>query len=381
MLHLVLSSSTISATALKHDDWKILRRRGIPLLLAAGVALAARTASECHTVLWFVGVHSTWPPTLWWGALVWLWWVSVVMGLWYLAFRHVPVFRLSWLSSAAHALAAASLAYLHLSLLGTFVAESSALWPVWSQAHLARGCITGESFSQDLLIYGVLLLLSSSVYQHLLSRRAHMEKLALERELTNAHLQALQRQVQPHFLFNAHNTVLSLIDLGRNAEAAEALSHLNAILRSALRHDAPNKIPFAEELKTVQSYLALQQIRFPDRLQVHFDVNANALETLVPNFLLQPIVENAIHHGIAPMLDGGLIETSVRREGEMLCLQVRDNGSGKMNAQQPGHGIGLRNLRNRLEHLYPGHHHLDAGPGSVGGYVVNIQIPFEPLPR
>ena len=371
--------TTLSTTTLKHEDWKTLRRRGIPLLLAAGVALAARTASECHTVLWFVGVHSTWPPTLWWGALVWLWWVSVVLALWYLAFRQIAVFHLFWLSPFAHGLAAVVLATLHLSLLGIFVAQSSVLWPVWSQAHLARGCITGESFSQDLLIYGVLLLLSSSLYQHLLSRRAHMEKLALERELTNAQLQALQRQVQPHFLFNAHNTVLSLIDLGRNAEAAEALSHLNAILRSALRHDAPNKIPFAEELKTVQSYLALQQIRFPDRLQVHFDVRADTLETLVPNFLLQPIVENAIHHGIAPMIEGGIIETRVRREGAMLCLQVRDNGSGKPNAHTPGHGIGLRNLRDRLEHLYPGHHRLEAGPRSLGGFEVNIQIPFEPF--
>lgn len=138
MLHLVLSSSTISATALKHDDWKILRRRGTPLLLAAGVALAARTASECHTVLWFVGVHSTWPPTLWWGALVWLWWVSVVMGLWYLASRHVPVFCLSWLSPVAHALAAASLAYLHLSLLGTFVAELRPLASLESGASRPR---------------------------------------------------------------------------------------------------------------------------------------------------------------------------------------------------------------------------------------------------
>jgi hypothetical protein len=370
----------LSGDMLKSDDWRSLRRRGIPLIVAAGVALAIRTASECHTVLWFVGVHSTWPPTIWWGALVWLWWVSVVLGLWCVASQQVGVFHASWITLVSHCIAAPGLAYLHLSILGTFVAESSAIWPVWSEAHLARGCITGESFSQDLLIYSVLLVLSSSVYQHLRSRRAQLEKLALERELSDAQLQALQSQVQPHFLFNAHNTVLSLIDLGRNVEAAEALYHLNAILRSALRHEAPNKIPFAEELKTVQSYLALQLLRFPDRLQIHFDVKADALETLVPNFLLQPIVENAIHHGIEPMMGGGRIEAKVRREGEMLCLRVRDNGSGRENAQTSGHGIGLRNLRARLEHLYPGHHHLDVGRRSMGGFEVNIQIPFEPFP-
>ena len=264
-----------------------------------------------------------------------------------------------------------------MSLLGSFVEHSGVLWPVWSQAHLARGCITGESFGQDLLIYSVLLLISSVIYHQLVSRRTQIQKLALERQLTSAQLQALQSQVQPHFLFNAHNAVLSLIDLGRNAEAAEALSHLNAILRSSLLRETPEKVPLAEELKTVRSYLALQQIRFSDRLQVRFDTSPEVMGTLVPNFLLQPLVENAVHHGIAPMREGGIIETSVHRKGTILCLRVHDNGSGQASSATAGHGIGLRNLRERLEHLYPGRHRFEACPGVSGGFEVNITIPFE----
>ena len=364
-------------SVLEQEDWTRLRKRGLPLVLVIGIALIARTASECHTVLWFVGVHSTWLPTIVWASLVWLWWLAVVVGLWFLAAHFGSVFQLSWLALVSHSAAAVAIGFVHMSLLGSFVEHSGALWPVWSQAHLAHGCITGESFGQDVLIYGVLLLISSVIYHQLVSRRTQIQKLALERQLTSAQLQALQSQVQPHFLFNAHNAVLSLIDLGRNAEAAEALSHLNAILRSSLLRETPEKIPLAEELKMVRSYLALQQIRFSDRLQVRFDTSPEVMGTLVPNFLLQPLVENAVHHGIAPMREGGIIETSVYREGPMLCVRVHDNGSGQASSATTGHGIGLRNLRERLEHLYPGHHRFEACPGVSGGFEVNITIPFE----
>ena len=130
--------------------------------------------------------------------------------------------------------AAVAVAFVHMSLLCSFIEHSGVLWPVLSGAHLARGCVAGEYFGQDVVIYAVLLLISSLIYYQLVSRRTQLQKLSLEPQLTSAQLQALQSQVQPHFLSNAHNAVLSLIDLGRNPETAEALSHLNAILRSSL---------------------------------------------------------------------------------------------------------------------------------------------------
>ena len=208
---------------LDREDWMRLRKRGLPLLVGIGLALLTRTAIECHTVLWFVGVHSTWQPTIVWAGLVWLWWLALMIGFWFLATKHAGIFRISWLALASHGAAAVALAFAHMSLLGSFVEHSGSLWPVWSEAHLARGCITGESFSQDLVIYSVLLLVSSSIFHQLVSRRTQLQQLELKNQLTRAQLQALQNQVQPHFLFNAHNTVLALIDLGRNAEAAEAL--------------------------------------------------------------------------------------------------------------------------------------------------------------
>ena len=128
----------------------------------------------------------------------------------------------------------------------------------------------------------------------------------------------------------------------------------------------------------MQSYLALQQMRFSDRLQVRFNTGPELMQSLVPTFMLQPIVENAVHHGIEPMREGGIIETSVHREGSMLCFRVHDNGSSKASAATAGHGIGLHNLRQRLEHLYPGRHRFAAQPGETGGFEVKITIPFEP---
>jgi len=155
------------------------------------------------------------------------------------------------------------------------------------------------------------------------------------------------------------------------------LAHLDVILRTTLQRRAPEKIPFAEELRVIESYLSIQQVRFADRLRVKIETTPEALDGLVPCFILQPIVENAIQHGIAPMEAGGLIETCVKRVGESLWMQVRDNGSGDAGASVKGHGIGMQNTRERLAYFYPGMYEFAAAPLATGGYEVTIQIPYE----
>lgn len=352
-------------------------KRGLPVLLALTCAMIARTASECRNALAFIHVSSPWTPILLFAGLVWFWWMGIAILLWLTGARHPQILRISTFSILAHLAAGSVFAAAHMALLREFVVVGALRWSAWSQAYITRGCITGERFGADLAIYCVLFLLCTAVHHQLASRWALVQKLAIERQFSDAQLQALRRQIEPHFLFNALNAVASLIDLGRNAEAGEAVTHLNLILRTTLRRNSPEKIPFSEELRVVESYLAIQQVRFADRLQVHFDTAPAALNGLVPSFLLQPIVENAIHHGIAPLETGGMIETSVKRVGDMLWLQVRDNGAGTESPAKSGHGIGLRNIRERLNLLYPNKHTFQAGQRAAGGFEVTIQIPFE----
>ncbi len=184
-------------------------------------------------------------------------------------------------------------------------------------------------------------------------------------------------QMEPHFLFNTLNAITSLMAQGRNKEAIKTMTYLNNILRTTLQRKAPEKVPFSEELRVVESYLAIQQVRFAGRLEVKIDATPEAMDGLVPCFLLQPIVENAIKHGISPMEAGGLIETSIKRSGDTLLMQVKDNGRGHGNFNTKGHGIGMQNIKERLAYFYPGAYEFTAVAPVGGGYEVTIQIPFE----
>jgi len=204
-----------------------------------------------------------------------------------------------------------------------------------------------------------------------------MRSLELERQLSSAHLRALQMQLEPHFLFNTLNAVTTLMELGRRKEALETLSHLNTILQTVLKRNTPSKIPLAQELEIVESYLAIERVRFADRLRVDMDLDPGALDGMVPCFLLQPIVENAIRHGIARCEGEGCIETSARRIGARMQLQVRDNGPGSNGGPHPGFGVGLLNTRERLNHFYRNDYELRTSQPESGGFEVSITIPFE----
>ncbi len=127
----------------------------------------------------------------------------------------------------------------------------------------------------------------------------------------------------------------------------------------------------------VENYLAIEQVRFADRLRIEIKVDPAALDSLVPCFLLQPIVENAIRHGIAHCESDGLVEATARRDGDLLRLQVRDTGSGRNGRAKRGNGIGLQNTRERLSHFYQDGYAMKAEPLPAGGFEVAIAIPYE----
>jgi LytS/YehU family sensor histidine kinase len=255
-------------------------------------------------------------------------------------------------------------------------------------------------FGIEFLIYGFIIGITGVLQYQLRAQRESMRSLKLEKQLSTAHLRALQAQLEPHFLFNTLNAITTLVELGRQQQAVEMLSHLNAILKSTLKRSTPEKVPLAQELEMIDNYLAIEQVRFADRLQVEIKVDPDALDGLVPCFLLQPIVENAIRHGIAPSINEGVVVASARREGPTLHLRVRDTGSslrnsnciasqetksgtGETSAGSPhnGHGIGLRNTRERLVHFYQDAFQMRAEPLSGGGFEVAISFPYEPLAR
>jgi LytS/YehU family sensor histidine kinase len=155
------------------------------------------------------------------------------------------------------------------------------------------------------------------------------------------------------------------------------LFHLNAILKRTLQRTTPEKVPLSQELEMMENYLAIEQVRFADRLHVEIKVDPGALHGLVPCFLLQPIVENAIRHGIAHCENEGLVEATARCDGSSLHLRVRDTGPGLSGLKQNGHGIGLQNTRARLAHFYQDGFAMRADPLDTGGFEVAITIPYE----
>lgn len=236
-------------------------------------------------------------------------------------------------------------------------------------------------------------------WQERLTRRyseVTRESEQLQVRLDHAQLQALKLQLQPHFLFNTLNTITALVHT--NPQAAERMvSGLSELLRFSLGSAGEQEVPLERELEVLRHYLDIQQVRFHDRLSVSFDVDEEAERAYVPNLLLQPLVENAIKHGIGPRAAAGHIAIRAHRQNGMLALEVTDDGVGEPVDVMRHEGVGLGNSRARLRSLYGDAHRFVAGPrnegwrgdrrgqgGGVGGaggtgqrgFRVYIEIPF-----
>ena len=346
-----------------------LRLNGHAVIFTVTAVLALATASECHSI--------TYLPSLMYGAVLWGWWGCITSAIWKLSHR-VP-FASSFLlkSISVHILIGSTLGVLHLLALGSlgftnpgWRAHSTAL-AVWTSL------LNVNRFGMEILLYGFVFGITGVVAFQIRAQKDALRAAELQRQLSTAQLRALQMQLEPHFLFNTLNAITTLVELGRSKEAGEMLSHLNSILKSTLKRTAPEKVPLSQELEIVENYLAIEQVRFADRLRIEIKADPGALDGLVPCFLLQPIVENAIRHGIANCENEGLVEAFARRDGSMLHLRVRDSGPGPSAQPQNGHGIGLNNTRERLAHFYQGDYVMKAQPVATGGFEVAIAIPYE----
>jgi signal transduction histidine kinase len=352
------------------------RARMIPLTLAAILAVA--TAIECHAQASGIQSFMSWGFSLAYGCALWFWWAFVVYVLWRSTSRWPPALTVSFRTLVVHSLIAVGVVTLHLGLLQDATRLIVRLGPEAAKAEY-RGLefFSLPRFGMELLMYALCWLACASVKTQLMAQRDSMRSLELERQLSSAHLRALQMQLEPHFLFNTLNAVTTLVELGRRAQALETLEHLNTVLKLVLKRSTPRKIPLAQELEVLESYLAIEQVRFADRLRVHINLDPDTLDGLVPCFLLQPIVENAIRHGIAHCEDSGWIETSAQRIGTRMRLQVCDNGPGMNGRSASGFGLGFSNTKERLAHFYQNDYEFRAFEPESGGFQVSITIPYE----
>jgi two-component sensor histidine kinase len=238
------------------------------------------------------------------------------------------------------------------------------------------------NFDWEMMTYWTIVGVGTALKYMREARVRELSAAQLETRLVEARLHTLQRQMQPHFLFNTLNTISALMH--RDVEAADAMiARLSDLLRMSLQRVGVQEVPLKEELDFLSKYLEIEQTRFRDRLTVVFDVQAETLHALVPNLLLQPLVENAIKHGIGPRPTPGQIAVRARRNGALLELDVQDNGVGLSAARLTdfNRGVGLSNTRSRLDHLYGSLHRFEFRQPAEGGLLVCIAIPMAELAR
>jgi signal transduction histidine kinase len=241
---------------------------------------------------------------------------------------------------------------------------------VYSVAVLSR--LLGDAF-----IYAAVLGVATTLGYHRQFRERELRAAQLEAQLALAQVQALKMQVHPHFLFNTLHAVTVLIREDP-AGATRVVTRLGDLLRLTLSRATTAQVSFRRELEILTLYLEIERTRFQDRLEIAYDVQPNTLGALVPDLILQPLVENAIRHGVSPNAGTGRIEVRSRRDGDWLTLEIRDNGAGLVEGRDRPEGIGLTTTRARLERLYGQQQELTLENLPVGGCVARIRIPFQP---
>jgi signal transduction histidine kinase len=228
-------------------------------------------------------------------------------------------------------------------------------------------------FHQNVFIYWVILAVSQAILYYRKYRERELRSTRLEARLAEARLQVLKMQLHPHFLFNTLNAISALMH--EDVELADRmLARLGDLLRTTLENADKQEVPLYQEIEFIRPYLEIEKARIGPRLSVRMDIDPATMDARVPNLLLQPLVENAIRHGIAPRAGPGKIEIQTRRDGASLRLQIRDDGPGLPHSGALREGVGLANTRSRLAHLYGPSHRFDLRNGN--GLTVEVSIPF-----
>ncbi len=245
-------------------------------------------------------------------------------------------------------------------------------------AILKKCALTGLFY--NFIFYSVILLLinGSQYYRDLQSEK--LKTITLEKSLSDTRLEFLQQQLQPHFLFNTHHSIITLIKMGEHDKAAAMLEKLSELMRIAIREANDQKVPLYKEIETLQLYVDIQQTRFEDKMSVAYTISENAHEALVPSMILQPLVENSIKYAVEQSPGATRITINASKEDDVLTLSVKDSNASRKSTRAIKKGTGLSNSEERLHKLYGSDSFLSIAPhnnSNDSGMEVVIKIPLQ----
>jgi sensor histidine kinase YesM len=329
-------------------------------------------------------------PTPWWHNLV-----SWLLGVYICALltpailwlgRRFPIDRRNWLRRGAlHLLCSVSFSLVEL-VLDSVAISRLGLFPTIMKGSFWVTLIVllVLSFHNNILMYWTILGIQYAFqyYQRYQERRQHALRLEvdaaeLQSQLVQAQLGALKAQLQPHFLFNTLNAIMVLVRQRKGEQAEEMLALLSDLLRCVLEDVEAQEVPLRRELEYVRLYLAIEQVRFQDRLRVEISAPPELLDAALPHMSLQPLVENAVRHGIGRRSAAGRIAISAARTGDALEIRITDDGPGlPPGGLSLGAGIGLANTRARLQQLYAERASLTIENAEQGGARVVLSLPW-----
>ena len=292
--------------------------------------------------------------------------------------RRFPLVRPGWWWRSVPVLFVASLAFTVLRVaLRSWIA---ALVPALPAMPFRIGLLA--QFHLQVATFWVILGIGAAFEYYAKFRERELRASQLESRLAQAQLEVLRMQLQPHFLFNTLHTISAFMQEGEIEDADRMISRLSDLLRLALESGGVQEVPLRQEMDFLRRYLEIQQIRFQDQLRMRLDVPDELLDAAVPTLILQPLVENAIKHGVTRRASGGEVAVTVERDDGRLRFLVEDDGPGldpHTARSRGGSGVGLANTRARLEQLYGSDHRFVAGPREHGGTVVELSIPLRYL--
>lgn len=351
-------------------------RRWIHVTILAGAMAGAILVSGQIQLSMLDHGHATWRILLW-QIIRFGYWAAVApwilrAGARLLRRQTRPPFW--WLREGFRA---AALAILRLPIEASVFFVLQPLEPV-SQYTFVQSFLRGiPGLQTDFLAYGIILALGYGLAGAREARDADLRQSRLETDLARAQLATLRLQIQPHFLFNTLHSIAAQIRRQRNPQALAMVLGLSDLLRSTLDGSDRSFWPLEREMDIVEKYVELQRTRFADRLSVRYTVAEPCLAAEVPTLVLQPLVENAIRHGIAPRVSPGQLEIGARFDGEALILEVIDNGVGLDSDFDPvaQSGVGLANIRSRLERLFGSCAELTLDRRPSGGTRAQITLP------
>jgi two-component system, LytTR family, sensor kinase len=354
-------------------------------LLVFGVCLVVGSLATISFYVAGADKEYTWTYAIAMQALHWTLWAAFY-PVFFLLIRHFPLEPARRVRSLAlYILATPVLIFTHatiyLSLIYQMVEQHHKMNPFESVSAFLWG-LTTLDFAYRVLGYSFLLAFSYALDYHERFKDNALKTSRLETQLAHAQLDALKMQLQPHFLFNTLNAISAL--LHKDPDAADRMiARLGDFLRLTLENDDGHEVALSQEVLFLKCYLSIEEVRFQDRLTTRIDIDPEAQGACVPNLILQPLVENAIRHGVNRLVGPGHIEITAVRRGDRLHLTVKDNGPGWANAtgQVRSGGVGIANTRQRLTQLYGDKYRLEFSGPPGEGCTVSLDIPFRCSPE